>query len=78
MSARFDHISPERLPVEWTKTLGLKPGQQVSVTIEPEKPENRFNRRAIQQILADVDKLPVLDDSAEDDIIKYDENGLPA
>lgn len=78
MSARFDHISPDRLPSEWTRHLGLRPGQQVRVTIEPEKQKSVFDRSAIEQILAEVDRLPVLDDRAADDIIGYDKDGLPA
>ena len=34
-------------------------------------------RRAIDAIVAQAHKLPILDDRTEDEILGYDENGLP-
>jgi antitoxin VapB len=39
--------------------------------------KDEFHRR-IQAIVDDVKKLPVLDDRSPDEIIGYDEHGLPA
>jgi len=77
MSTRFEHISPEKLPAEWTRALGLKPGQRVIVTVEAEAPRKSFDRAAIEAALARLKKLPVLDERTPDDILGYDENGLP-
>ncbi len=78
MTARYNHISPDALPDEWTRSLGLKPGQQVSVTIELEKDATSFNRAAVENILDEFAELPVLDERNVDEIIGYDDNGLPA
>ncbi|MEM8987290.1 MAG: hypothetical protein AAGC95_11255 [Pseudomonadota bacterium] len=77
MSTTIEHVSPDELPEAWKKSLRLKPGQRVAVTIEPEKQQKAFDRAAIEAALARVDKLPVLDDRTADEIIGYDENGLP-
>ena len=77
MNTKVEHVSPDQLPAEWVKSLGLKPGQKVMVTIEPEKPKGKFDRAAIEAALARIDSLPVLDDRNADEIIGYDENGLP-
>ncbi len=37
-----------------------------------------IDRAAVDALLARFDALPVLDDRSADDIIGYDENGLPA
>lgn len=77
MNSKVEHVRPDQLPPEWIKPLGLKPGQTVRVTIEPEKPKGKFDREAIEEALKRVDALPVIDDRPVESIIEYDENGLP-
>lgn len=77
MHIKVEHVSQDQLPPEWIKPLGLKPGQKVMVTIEQEKPPKTFNRATIEEALARLDELPVLDDRPADEIIGYDEYGLP-
>ena len=77
MSTTIEHVSPDDLPEAWKKHLRLKPGQRVAVTIKPEAPKKKFDRAAIEAALARIDQLPVLDDRPADEIIGYDEDGLP-
>ena len=77
MSTTFEHIDPSTLPEEWRKSLRLKPGQKVSVTVEAEATKRKFDRAAVEAILADMRKLPILDHRSPDEIIGYDEYGLP-
>ena len=45
---------------------------------DPKKLDDRERRKAeILEILAEMDKLPVLDPRSPDEILGYDENGLP-
>ncbi len=45
---------------------------------EYQYPERKRGREAkIEELLRRVDTLPVLDDRTEDEILGYDENGLP-
>jgi antitoxin VapB len=37
-----------------------------------------FHREQIEEILRRVDALPILDDRSPDEILGYDENGLPS
>jgi antitoxin VapB len=39
--------------------------------------EIEARRQAMMEILKEIDKLPVLDDRTADEILGYDENGLP-
>ena len=47
-------------------------------TNESERPQKKAERfRRIQDVVKRFDALPVLDDREPDDIVGYDENGLP-
>lgn len=39
--------------------------------------ESRPRERTLEEVLAHIDSLPVVDDRSPDEIIGYDENGLP-
>ena len=41
------------------------------------KRKGRIDREGLAQLLADIDALPVIDPRSPDDMIKYDEFGLP-
>lgn len=41
------------------------------------KLKEHYNRRQIEQIMRRVDAMPTLDDRPADEILGYDENGLP-
>ena len=47
------------------------------MTNDPEKRELEGTEREILEILRRVDLLPVLDPRSEDEILGYDEHGLP-
>ena len=79
MSTIFAHIDPSELPEAWLNALRLRPGQKVTVTIEPDQAvDNRFDLAAFKAGMEELKKLPVLDDRTPDEIIGYDDNGLPA
>jgi hypothetical protein len=78
--ATLENIKGRELPDQWAKRLGVRPDELVNVTIEPvtsKKGGKKFDRAAIEQIIDEVGKLPVLDDRTADDILGYDERGLP-
>lgn len=73
------------------KTVELRERKTVIAYIAPWKPEipfsaqepamrrrDRKGRHDIGKILRRVDKLPVLDSRSADEIIGYDENGVPS
>ena len=78
MSETFDHIDPQELPKEWRKALNLRPGQKVRVTIEAERQRKTFDVEAFKRVVNEIRELPVLDSRSPDDILGYDENGLPS
>jgi len=74
------NIKGRDLPDQWAKRLGVRPDELVNVTIEPaatRKVSKKFDRKAIEKIVEEVSKLPVLDGRTADEILGYDENGLP-
>ncbi|MCF6200464.1 MAG: hypothetical protein L3J67_13970 [Hyphomicrobiaceae bacterium] len=78
--ATLENIKGRDLPDQWAKRLGVRPDELVNVTIEPvaiKKVGKKFDRKAIEKIVEEVAKLPVLDDRTADEILGYDENGLP-
>ena len=78
--ATLENIKGRELPDQWAKRLGVRPDELVNVTIEPvttTKVDKKFDRKAIEKIIDDVGKLPVLDDRTSDEILGYDESGLP-
>ena len=78
--ATLKDIKGRDLSDQWAKRLDVQPDELVNVTIEPvatQKVRKKFNRKAIEKIVEKVAKLPVLDDRPADDILGYDENGLP-
>ena len=78
--ATLENIKGRDLPDKWAKRLGVRPDELVNVTIEPvatKKVSKKFDRKAIEKIVEEVAKLPVLDDRTADEILGYDENGLP-
>ncbi len=78
--ATLENIKGRDLPDQWAKRLGVRPDELVNVTIEPVAPSKagkKFDRKAIEKIVEEVARLPVLDDRTADEILGYDENGLP-
>lgn len=68
------------LPETWAKQSGVRPDDWVSVTIRPaELHPNRptWDKKAIYELLHSIARAPVLDSRTPNEIIGYDENGLP-
>ena len=87
MPTTLDNIDARDLPPAWKRQAGVKDDETVSVTITRTRQRARlgvhptqkvrFSRAKIEAILARVDALPVLDDRSPEEIIGYDEFGLP-
>jgi antitoxin VapB len=70
------------------RELSAATGESITVAVRVAMEERLRRVRArpddddadseIDQIIARIQRLPVLDDRSPDDIIGYDENGLPA
>ncbi len=76
----FQNIKVRDLPSAWARHIGARPDDLVSVTIRPEKPQHSrkpIDRKAIRKLLEKVDSLPILDDRMPDEVLGYDEYGLP-
>ena len=77
--ATLENIKGRDLPEGWAKRLGVRPDELVNVTVQPVSPKKalRFDRKAIERLIDEVAALPVLDDRTPDEILGYDEHGLP-
>ena len=78
--ATLENIKGRDLPAEWAERLGVRPDELVNVTIQPaviEKAHKIFDRKALERIIDEVAQLPVLDDRTPEEILGYDEHGLP-
>lgn len=74
----IENISIQDLPQEWAKQMDAQPEERVNVTIQPAPPpRKKIDRDAVNKILEKIDALPVLDNRTPEEIIGYDENGLP-
>jgi len=78
--ATLENIKGSELPDRWAKRLGVRPDELINVTIQPvetKKTGGKFDRKAIERLIDEVAELPVLDDRTPDEILGYDEHGLP-
>ena len=71
------NVKAADLPPSLAEKFGLKDGDIVDVTVTPAKRKKGFDRAAFEKIVAEIRELPVLDDRSPDEIIGYDEHGLP-
>jgi antitoxin VapB len=80
MALTIDSPEAERLAQELATTTGQKVEDAVFKAVQ-EQTEREERRRkfheAIKKIQDEVAKLPVLDDRSADEILGYDESGLP-
>lgn len=75
----IENIAVQDLPKEWTQKMDANPEERVNVTICPVAPSRKkFDRDAVDKILKEIDALPVLDNRTPDEILGYDEVGLPS
>lgn len=68
------------LPEEWVKKIDILPDEAVSVTIraeEPQQPKREIDWKAVEEILQRFDSAPVKDSRTPDEIIGYNEYGVP-
>ena len=78
--ATLENIKGSELPAGWAKRAGVSPDDLVNVTIEPvdtHKPARKFDRKAAEKIIDEVVKLKVLDERTAEQILGYNEHGLP-
>ena len=71
------NIKANELPLALAEKLGLKHGDVVDLTVTPSTPEKKFDVEAFKRGIEEMRRLPVLDDRSADEIIGYDEHGLP-
>ncbi len=75
----IENIPVQDLPQAWVKQMDAQPEERVNVTIHPvPPPRKKIDRDAVEKILEKIDALPVVDNRTPDEIIGYDENGLPS
>ena len=72
------NVKAADLPPRLAEKFGLKDGDMVDVTVTPSASEKKFNVEAFMRGVKEMRQLPVLDDRSADEIIGYDEHGLPA
>ena len=76
----FENIKGQELPLEWAQLAGVHPEERVNVTIQPSYPaktRRKLDRTAIKRLLDEVKVLPIFDNRTPDEIIGYNEDGLP-
>jgi antitoxin VapB len=83
MALSIKHDEADRLARELAATTGETMTEAIVVALR-ERLERERSRRAagvtqrLRRLAAEVRRLPVLDDREPDDIVGYDEHGLPA
>ena len=83
MALHIKHPKTDELAREITRLTGESITDAVTRALEERlarlrKADTIEQRRArIEKLLAEFDALPVLDDRSPDEILGYDENGLP-
>lgn len=76
----LENIKGSDLPFAWVQRIGVRPDELVSVTIRPAEwhpVRPSWDEKAIQELLHNIATTPVLDPRTPEEIIGYDENGLP-
>lgn len=68
----------DQLPRDWAKALGARPGEKVRVRLETLNPDRRIDQAAIDRFEAELEDLEVIDHRTADEILGYDELGLPS
>lgn len=68
-----------RLAQQLSEQMGVTLTEAVIHALEAqiEKPERSVDRKAVSAILASLDAMPVLDSRTPDEILGYDEFGIP-
>ena len=66
-----------RMPQENRPEGNQEQSEESRAAFNQERPEAEERRRSIEEVLERLRRLPVLDDRSPDEIIGYDEHGLP-
>ena len=77
----IENIPGSELPLAWKQRLGVRSDEYVNVTIQRTSPNpirKKIDRIALQQIIDRIAGLPVLDDRTPEEILNYNEAGLPS
>ena len=72
------NVKADELPLGLAEKLGLKHGDVVDLTVTPSGAQKKFDVEAFKRGIEEMRRLPVLDDRSADEIIGYDEHGLPS
>ena len=75
----IENIQVQNLPPAWGQKLNASPSDLVNVSIRLAAPSRRkFDRGAVERLLNSIDAMPVLDNRTAEEIVQYNDIGLPA
>lgn len=76
-TSTIKNVKAGQLPDDLINRLGIERDALVDITVTPAKAKQGFDRAAFEKVVAEMRALPVLDERSAEDIIGYDEHGLP-